>query len=133
MGSISERETYSIVASRSCFSTALFFSTLMISMCVCKTCEWKCLYHLPGLHVIKYISFLMSLTTAVNEMDFATRHAENVISWINTCPELEENKSWSWEMIENFINDGLEENTKNDLKVMFKNWLQNKKNARNEE
>ena len=93
----------------------------MSSMGLIGAWEWKklfqCAYHLPGLQLIKQSQFLRQLKIAMEKSILADEMASSFVSWVDTCEELNVNKQWTWEMIE-------DECTKKDMDQNAKKYLQ---------
>ena len=96
----------------------------MSSMGLIGAWEWKklfkCAYHLPGLQLIKQSQFLTQLKIAMEKSISADEMASTFVSWIDTCEDLNVNKQWTWEMIE-------DECTKKNMDQDVKSHLQDVK------
>ena len=100
----------------------------MSSMCLIGNWEWKklfkCAYHLPGLQLIKQSQFLRQLKIAMEKSILADEMASTFVSWIDTCEELNVNKRWTWEMIEDeCTKKGMDQDAKRylqDVERLFK-------------
>ena len=111
--------------------TVLFFMTPFLTsvvftlsaMCLSETYDCKklleCAYHLPGVQLIRQIQFLRELKTCIEDFNLADKMSKNVVTWIDTCENLDVDKEWSWQMIDECIQDDLNGDAKEYLKSLF--------------
>ena len=103
------------------FITSVVFT--LSAMCLSETYDCKtlleCAYHLPGVQLIRQIQFLKELKTCIEDFNLADKMSKNVVSWIDTCENLDVYKEWSWQMIDECIQDDLNGDAKHFLKSLF--------------
>ena len=103
------------------FITSVVFT--LSAMCLSETYDCKtlieCAYHLPGVQLIRHIQFLRELKTCIEYFNLAEKMSKNVVNWIDTCENLDMDKEWSWQMIDECIQDDLNGDAKHFLKNIF--------------
>ena len=103
------------------FITSVVFT--LSAMCLSETYDCKtlleCAYHLPGVQLIRHIQFLRELKTCIEDFNLADKMSKNVVTWIDTCENLDVDKEWSWQMIDECIQDDLNGDAKEYLKSLF--------------
>ena len=94
--------TYTILFVITPFIASLIFT--LATFCLTKDCNWNkllhCLFHLPGLQLIKHLRFLKKLNDAIKDLNSTDEFAKSVLQWIDGCKDLYEDKHWTWDMIE---------------------------------
>lgn len=95
------------------FITSVVFtiSAMILSQSLRLNKLLQCVYHLPGLQLIRQFQFLRELKTCLADFNLADKMSKNVVSWIDTCENLDVDKEWSWQMIDECIQDDLESDT----------------------
>ena len=103
------------------FITSVVFT--LSAMCLSETYDCRklleCAYHLPGVQLIRHIQFLRELKTCIEALNLADTMSKNVVTWIDTCENLDVDKEWSWQMIDECNQDGLNGDAKEYLKRLF--------------
>ena len=111
--------------------TVLFFMTPFITsvvftlsaMCLSETYDCRklleCAFHLPGVQLIRQIQFLKELKTCIEDFNLADKMSKSVVTWIYTCENLNVDKEWSWQMIDECIQDDLNGDAKEFIKTLF--------------
>ena len=103
------------------FITSVVFT--LSAMCLSETYDCKtlleCVYYLPGVQLIRHIQFLRELKTCIKDFNLADKMSKNVVKWIDTCDNLDTKKEWSWQMINECIQDDLNGDAKEYLKSLF--------------
>ena len=103
------------------FITSVVFT--LSAMCLSETydCETllECAYHLPGVQLIRQIQFLRELKTCIEDFNLADKMSKSMVTWIDTCENLDVDKEWSWQMIDECIQDDLNGDAKEYLKTLF--------------
>ena len=103
------------------FITSVVFT--LSAMCLSETYDCRklleCAYHLPGVQLIRHIQFLRELKTCIEDFNLADKMSKNVVTWIDTCENLDIDKKWSWQMIDECIQDNLNGDAKHFLKSLF--------------
>jgi hypothetical protein len=103
------------------FITSVVFT--LSAMCLSETYDCKtlleCAYHLPGVQLIRQIQFLKELKTCIEDFNLADKMSKSVVTWIDKCENLDVDKEWSWQMIDECIQDDLNGDTKEYLKILF--------------
>ena len=103
------------------FITSVVFT--LSAMCLSETYDCRklleCAYHLPGVQLIRHIQFLRELKTCIEDFNLADKMSKSMVTWIDTCENLDVDKEWSWQMIDECIQDDLNGDAKEYLKTLF--------------
>ena len=93
------------------------------AMCLSETYDCgkllECAYHLPSVQLIRHIQFLRELKTCIEAFNLADKMSKNVVTWIDTCENLDVDKEWSWQMIDECIQNDLNGDAKEFIKTLF--------------